>query len=134
MGARDDNSLHLSDFTGSAAVRPDERRREPRIACERPIAVLPYPHEGFINGRFIDCSVHGVGLVLVQSLPVEERFLLKLRGESVTLLIYTIRNVLPVGDSYRIGGELSGCIGTAANVGDRGILKMLLGGTNIECL
>ena len=91
MAAGDDNSLHLSDFDGAPA-RPDDRRREPRVACERPIAVLPYPNKKFISGHFVDCSVRGVGLVLKESLPVEERFLLKLRGESLTLLIYSIRN------------------------------------------
>ena len=135
MEPRDDDFLHLTDFTGGAAVRPDDRRSEPRVACERPIAILPYHEPRFLNGRFIDCSVHGVGVLLPQTLPVDERFLLKLRGESVTLLIYVIRNCVPISEnSFRIGGELCGCIGTAANVGDRVILKMLLGGTNIACL
>ena len=133
MEERVDTSLHLADFNG-IPVPPDDRRREPRVACERSIALLPYHEPRFLNGRFVDCSVHGVGVMLMQPLPVDERFLLKLRGESVTLLVYVIRNCLPVGDQYRIGGELCGCIGTAANVGDRVILKMLLGGTNLECL
>jgi hypothetical protein len=133
MDAGEDNSLHLSDFD-VAPARPDERRREPRVACERPIAVLPYPNKKFLNGRFVDCSMRGVGLVLTESLPVDERFLLKLRGESLTLLIYSIRNCRPMDDRFRIGGELCGCIGTVANIGDRGILKMLLGGASIECL
>ena len=133
MEERVDTSLHLADFNG-IPVRPDDRRREPRVGCDRPIAVLPYHEPRFVSGRFVDCSAHGVGVLLPQTLPVDERFLLKLRGESVTLLIYVIRNCQPVGDSYRIGAELLGCIGTAANAGDRGVLKMLLGGTNIECL
>jgi hypothetical protein len=133
MEERIDTSLHLADFNG-IPVRPDDRRREPRVACDRPIAILPYHEPRFLNGRFADCSVNGIGVLLQQALPVDERFLLKLRGESVTLLVYVIRNCLPAGDSYRIGGELCGCIGTAANVGDRVILKMLLGGTNLECL
>jgi hypothetical protein len=133
MEERIDTSLHLADFNG-IPVRHDDRRREPRVVCDRPIAILPYHEPRFLNGRFTDCSVNGVGVLLQQALPVDERFLLKLRGESVTLLIYVIRSCLPIGDSYRIGGELCGCIGTAANVGDRGILKMLLGGTNLECL
>jgi hypothetical protein len=127
------DALHLTDFSGDG-LRSDDRRREPRVPCERPISILPYHEPRFIDGQFVDCSVNGIGVLLRQTLPVDERFLLKLRGQSVTLLVYVIRNCQPVGDSFRIGGELCGCIGTAANVGDRAVLNMLLGGTNLECL
>ena len=128
-----DTSLRLQDFDATDAPG-DERRREPRAACSRPIAILPYCEDRFLHGRFVDCSVHGVGLIVPQPLAVDENFLLKLRGESLTLLVYVIRNCRPADGSFRIGGELCGCIGTAANVGDRAILTMLLGGHRIECI
>ena len=133
MSSRVDTSLRLQDFNAATAP-PDERRREPRAICARPVVILPYSEERFVHARFVDCSVHGVGLLVPHPLAVDENFLMKLRGESLTLLVYVIRNCRAADGSFRIGGELCGCIGTAANVGDRAILNMLLGQQRVECL
>jgi hypothetical protein len=133
MGPHADTSLNLQDFN-NGGVSPDERRREARAACGRPIAILPYSEDRFLRGHFVDCSVHGVGLIIAQPLKIDENFLMKLRGESLTLLVYVVRNCREVDRRYRIGGELCGCIGTVANLGDRAILNMLLGSQRIECL
>jgi hypothetical protein len=133
MPAAPNTSLNLTDF-GAAPVPSDERRREERVACNRPIAVLPFCDDRFLYGRFIDCSPHGVGILVPKRLALDEQFMLKLRGESITLLIYAVRNCQSLEADFRIGGELCGCIGSAGNVADRAILRLLLFGQPVECL
>jgi hypothetical protein len=125
-------SLNLADF-GAASVPADERRREPRVACARHIALLPFCEERFVAGRFADCSPRGVGVIVPRALTIDEQFIIKMAGRNVTLLVYHVRNCRPDGGVFRVGGELSGCIGSAANVSDRAVLTLLLGGS-LDCL
>src|SRR5438046_5323175 len=87
-------ALTAGDF--AAAATADERRREPRIASNRVIAILPCASATqktwrFSAARLLDCSAKGLGLVT--SLPFEsgDQFLVKLQLQRIVLVQYTVR-------------------------------------------
>src|SRR5688500_15504487 len=95
----------------------NNRRREPRIPCERELAILPSnaaEGEGFRRVGLIGCSAHGLGIVSPTPMKVGDQFLAKLRLDRVMLAAYTIRHCTPTGDGkhYKIGAELTAFIGT----------------------
>ena len=94
-------------------VADDDRRREPRIPCEREIAILPYQASGnweFKSVGLFDCSSHGLGIISDEPMAIGEQFLAKLKlGSSRALVIYTVRHCLCVeGRYFKIGAEFSG--------------------------
>src|SRR5689334_4060865 len=94
-----------------------ERRAEQRIP-HRAIVVMPFG-EGvssrFENATLLDCTAHGVALIVSQQLKPRSRFFLKLKLTAVALVIYEVRHCQEVPEGYRIGAEFRGVIGNAVD-------------------
>jgi hypothetical protein len=94
-----------------------QRRRESRIECLKPIYVRPCAHhldEKFFYSRLLDCSPHGVCVVVPKPLEPREQFLLKLRFQRLTLVLYTVRNCTEADYSgWRVGAEFREIVGAS---------------------
>jgi hypothetical protein len=99
----EDGALLLDDFR---RVGP-ERRREQRTTLFKPIWVFVPMHEPQI-GHVVDCSPHGVGLLLRTRLSEGDEFGLKLRLPLLRLVTYSVRYCRPMNGQFRIGALLSG--------------------------
>jgi len=99
----EDGALTLDDFrrTGS------DRRREQRTALFKHIWVFVPMREPQI-GCLVDCSPHGVGLLLRSCMREGDEFGLKLRLPLLRLVTYSVRYCRPVNGQFRIGALLSG--------------------------
>jgi len=95
----------------------DERRTEDRIP-HRAILVMPFG-EGvdsrFQRAQMVDCSVHGIGVVVDQPLPPRSRFFIKLKLTTVALVIYEVKYCEPLSHGYRVGAEFQGISGSEAD-------------------
>ena len=123
------DSLTFSDLRDGSDAPPSptgERRAEPRFACDRRVAVLPFGAERFVRARLVNCSKRGIGVRTHQAVEVGEQMLLKLREQGVTMLVYTVRNCRRDGDGFLVGAELSSYIDTPFNTADRSILRELV--------
>jgi hypothetical protein len=101
---------------GRARKRVDVRR-ENRVACGKPVDILPCSrmHERsweLVHARVTNCSTNGLGMVLDLPIPAGEQFLIRLSVDGkVCLFIYTVRHCTPAAgsgerDRYHIGAEL----------------------------
>ena len=59
--------------SGKPRLDGAEFRREVRFPMRRGIEILPCNTSGFIGAELIDCSVHGIALLLDRALPDEQR-------------------------------------------------------------
>jgi len=78
---------------------------------------MPYGEgEGleFERGELVDCSPHGIGLILGRSLIPGASFLLKLNLKPVAFAVYDVRNCSATGNGFRIGASFHGFIGSPA--------------------
>ena len=108
--------LTAADLRGRSKLW-NNRRREPRIPCERELAILSSnaaEGEGFRRVGLIGCSAHGLGIISPVPMKVGDQFLAKLRLDRVMLAAYTIRHCTLAADGkhYKIGAELTAFIGT----------------------
>lgn len=98
----------------AADAAPEGRRREPRAAVDRPIVIISLSARGgmrFHPGRLIDCSPHGLGVLLSRPLPLGDRFMVQSRLRRSVLLLYTVRNCRRWQNGFRVGAEFSGVLG-----------------------
>jgi hypothetical protein len=123
------DSLTLADFHGRM-VATDERRREPRIGCDKQIAILPCMSEkdwAFKSVGLLDCSPHGLSLLSEEAMQPEDQFLAKLRLEKMTLVLYTVRHCTATAQGlFRIGAEFSGIISGPDDGGPEAVLSALI--------
>jgi hypothetical protein len=99
----EDGALVLNDFRRCGP----ERRREQRTMLFKRIWVFVPMREPQI-GYLVDCSPHGVGLLLRTCLRDGDEFGLKLRIPLLRLVTYSVRYCRPVHGQFRIGALLSG--------------------------
>ena len=95
----------------------NNRRKEPRIPCERELAILSSTAaegEGFRRVGLIGCSAHGLGILSAVPMRVGDQFLAKLRLDRIMLAAYTIRHCTLASDGkhWKVGAELTAFIGT----------------------
>ena len=96
------------------AARGCEQRREARTP-ETGAVIMAYgegENLGFEPVRVMDCSPHGVGIVLHRPLPAGASFLLKLNLKPTAFAVYDVRDCRPAERGYTIGAELHGFIGS----------------------
>jgi hypothetical protein len=104
--------LRPNDFLGNTSKLG--RHRERWLRVHRPITVMPF---GFRTGlqfrpaRLVDCSRHGVGVLLAEPLVPGEQVMIRAKLKDIVLLIYTVRNCHAWEEGYRIGARFSGIIG-----------------------
>lgn len=67
---------------------------------------------GFIEAQVIDFSDHGIALWICEPFRSGEQFILKIKLERMTLLVYTAQNCVPDGGSYRVGAVFGGIVGS----------------------
>lgn len=103
----EDGALLLEDFRPVGI----ERRQEPRTALFKRVWVFVPTHEPQV-GHLIDCSPHGVGLLLRTCLREGDKFDLKLRIPLLRLVTYSVRYCRPEQGEFRIGALVSGIGGT----------------------
>ena len=91
-----------------------EKRSEERTP-HRSLLVMPYGERlelQFESARLVDCSPHGVGILLGHALPVAGHFLVKLKYRQRTLLVlYAVKHCREADDEpglYRIGAQYAG--------------------------
>ena len=107
--------------TSAAGTGTRERRREARFDRRKEIELLPCASDdgvaesrwSFLRGEMIDCSVHGIGVVVDRQLQSGERFLVKVRvGRFPCVVLYTVRNCRPADGRglWRIGAEFGGYV------------------------
>jgi len=77
---------------------PDQdRRSEPRLSPDSPRVIQLLPCRAskdwkFITADVIDCSLHGLGILLDEPLEVGHQFLVKLRtAKHLRMLLYTVQ-------------------------------------------
>jgi hypothetical protein len=107
-----------------------DNRREPRYPSNKTIAVRPCrPGEerGFRPASLLDCSVHGLGLFLDESLHAGEQFLVQFKLERMMLAVYTVRHCRRVADHFVVGAALDGFIGGSDDPDAEAILRGLMG-------
>jgi hypothetical protein len=111
--------LTPADLRGGPRVRA-ERRGGERIPCAREVSVLSARAplgEGFRAVALLNCWAHGIGVVSDRPMQVGEQFVAKVRGESASLVAYTVRHCTPAGDGrhYHVGAALTAFIGPAGD-------------------
>jgi hypothetical protein len=95
------------------------------------IVVMPF---GFRTGlqfepaTLLDCSRHGIGIVLGFALNPGEQFMVKAKLKDTVLLIYTVRNCRPFRGGFRVGGQFTGIIGGSDSRDPIQVLDALLEG------
>jgi hypothetical protein len=82
----------------------------------------------FENADLIDCSPHGVAILFHRPLAVGNHFLLKLKLNQTLLVRYLVKHCQPAAEAsrFRIGGELSGCVGAIEEVEPDVLINALL--------
>ena len=110
--------LTLDDFRKPEGVGTggDERRREPRVPCEKAVAIRPCratDERGFRPARLLDCSVHGLGLSTDEPMDAGEQFLVRFQLERMVLAVYTVRYCRRLSGRHVVGAALAGFIGGA---------------------
>jgi hypothetical protein len=94
-----------------------QRRVETRFSCIKPIYVRPFAQsvdEKFMYSRLLDCSAHGLCVLTPRPMQPKEQFLLKLRLERLSLILYTVRNCIQADyASWRIGAEFREIVGVS---------------------
>jgi hypothetical protein len=129
----DDSRTRPDAAAGGIVVAPasnDERRAEPRIP-HRAVIVMPFGDEiesRFETAQMLDCSLHGIGVLLQRPLRPRTRFFVKLRLSNVALVIYEVKHCSQTQDGYRIGADFHGVIGndTDRNAAPETVLAALL--------
>jgi hypothetical protein len=110
--------------------RDAERRREPRVPY-RAVHVMAFGQGEnlvFEPAEVVDCSLHGVAILLNRALAKGLHFFVKLKIDGrVTLVDYVVRNCRRQGrHGNRIGGEYCGVIGAVDEVGADRVMQALL--------
>ena len=130
----DGGALGAADFRSVALVdgNQDERRREPRIPCDRQIEILPTAARrkwGFVSVRLLDCSVHGLCLVTSEPMPAGAEFMAMLDIEDLfTLVRYTVRHCKQINPNpmqYKIGAQCVEFVGAAGDQDATRIMQAL---------
>jgi hypothetical protein len=129
-GTPNSEPLTLNDFRSSTTATADERRREPRTSCDKRIAIWPYvptkdqPHQ---IATLFDCSPHGVGLLTDQPMTAGDQFLVELRLEAVSLVLYTVRHCRRAdGGAYKVGAAFTGIVSGPCDAEAREVFDALL--------
>jgi hypothetical protein len=112
----------------------DQRRTEQRIACDRPISMMPLGEENdrdsFLAGQLIDCSPHGLGLTISEPIEPGRQVLVRLKMDRSVLLVYTIRYCIPVTPTqFRAGARFTD-YSASSYQGDRAAIVKALAGSN----
>lgn len=120
----------LSDFQGRVR-RGDDRRREPRLACDKWIAIRPSTDnqaEPFVSVRLVDCSPGGLCLMSKTPMAPGDQFLTELQIDKTLLVLYTVRHCAAGGNAgeYRVGAEFSGVLSGPEDVGPEAIQRALM--------
>jgi len=107
------NGSQGSKSNGAASATADDRRRsEPRILCDREIAVLTLAGERdqrFVTAHLTDCSEHGLGMTLSEPAKAGEQLLVRMNLNKMVLLVYTLRYCIPTSASqFRAGARFTG--------------------------
>ena len=99
-----------------------DRRKEPRIAREREIVILPCvsPQEWqFCTVQLFDCSRHGIGIMSDKPFKRGEEFLAKLKVNRMTMVLYRVCHCEKLGDGkFKIGANLVEFVGTPTEILD----------------
>jgi hypothetical protein len=114
----------------------DRRRSEPRILCEREVsAVRCTPSDEVetspllagrpFRARMTDCSLHGLGMMLPESVPAGQQLLVKVEMNRLPMmLLYTVRYCVPMAEGeFRTGLRFSGYVASRF----RGEMRTVLG-------
>jgi hypothetical protein len=131
----------LSRDSTAAASRPsvDDRRREPRLPCERQLTIrsLADTCRGGKNAGaaktvgLFDCSGHGLGILCDEPMVVGDQFVacLKMR-DRVSRVIYTVRHCQRWDKHFKIGAEMTSFLDAADGVEVEEIVDALLEGND----
>lgn len=109
----EEGALTPDDFYERAGAH-DDRRCEPRVACDKVIGVQSCRagDDGcFRPARVLDCSVHGLGLLARERMDVGEQFMVQFKLDRVILAVYDVRHCRRAGDRFIVGASLHGFIG-----------------------
>jgi hypothetical protein len=100
-----------------AADLGHERRTERRIVHKAVIimAIGPGVNSEFEQADMVDCSTHGIGIVLPHALVLGSRFFVKVKLSTVALASYTVRYCQRMPEGYRIGAEYCDLVGTPSD-------------------
>jgi hypothetical protein len=92
---------------------PADRRGEIRVP-HKAVLIMPFG-EGiqarFERAKLVDCSAHGVGLIVRRPLKPGVFLFLKLKITTVALVMYKVKHCRPEDEGFRVGAEFHGVIG-----------------------
>ena len=87
------------------AAPASERRRQPRYPAQKLVRIIYNMGEQAV--WIVQCSARGVAILNQQPMRVGEQFMIQLKLEALTLLVYVVRFCREERNGvYRIGGEL----------------------------
>lgn len=100
-----------------------ERRREPRYAAHKLVRIIHNMGEQSV--WVVQCSARGIAILHRQPLSVGEQFMIQLKLEALTLLVYVVRFCREEKKGvYRIGAELVR-VSAPGHIGFQEILEAL---------
>ena len=103
----------LRDLSSSEAT---QRRKEERTPCRNVVLMACGERESllFEEAPLIDCSLHGIRILMPRPLAVGDDILVKLKLPRIALVVYSVRHCHAEGAGYRIGAEFRNVVGINA--------------------
>jgi hypothetical protein len=111
--------------------RDQDRRHEPRVP-HRGVHIMAFgmgEELEFEPAELMDCSLHGVAILLNREIQAGHHFFVKLKiAGRVTLVNYIVRNCREVGRGlFRIGGEFCEFVGASEEPPMEKLMAALMG-------
>jgi hypothetical protein len=127
--SRQDETLMLRDLSSGEAT---QRRKEARAPCRSVVLMACGERESLLFEQvpLIDCSLHGIRILMPRPLELGDDILVKLKLPRIALVVYSVRHCHAEGAGYRVGAEFRNVVGAdAAAAPDlAGIAACLLSG------
>ena len=110
----------------------DQRRREPRVICEREVSMvrcLDNEPARPTRVQLTDCSLHGLGVMAAIKLEAGEQVLVKVEMNRLPMmLMYSVRYCVPMAsDAFRVGLRFSGYVASKFRGEMRTVLGAMMG-------
>ena len=112
-------------------ARNAEQRCEKRFSCIRRIGIISTDGaqgQTFLEVDLLDCSAHGLGLMMDKPMEAGSQFIANMMPERSLLVLYTVRHCQPDGHGrFKVGASFEAFFGTPTMQDPQELLKVLLG-------
>jgi hypothetical protein len=97
----------------NASLPPSERRNDPRTS-RKGVVFLSHGElrEGqFEEGELVDCSPHGIGLMMKRPIAMHVNLMVKLKTKPSSFVVYEVRHCDAASSQFKIGALYQGFVG-----------------------